>query len=339
MSLIRAERRRLFKRRFTRLMLVIVIAVLAIIAVSFSLNSHKRSPAALAVAEQQARANYEESKRMYDQMISECQAAVARGEQTTGKYPPNCDAGGLGGPQPEFFQAEWYLPYEFNFRNEFGGMIFVFAGILGLLAYVVGASFIGAEWHSGGMMNLLLWRPRRVPVLLTKLGTLLGGVLGIGLVLGALWTVAFWLIGTYDGSTGKLTAGVWRSFALTGARGVGLALALAVVGFGLATIGRHTAMALGVAIGAVVAGEIGLRITLSLLQVRMYERFIPSTYAIAWFNKKWTIYDYRACVFSQGECQPKHLVITWQHSAVVMSVATALVLALAIWTTQRRDVT
>ena len=40
---------------------------------------------------------------------------------------------------------------------------------------MIGASFVGAEWNSGGMMNLLLWRPQRLKVLSTKLAALLAG--------------------------------------------------------------------------------------------------------------------------------------------------------------------
>ncbi|HET6213899.1 MAG TPA: ABC transporter permease subunit [Micromonosporaceae bacterium] len=337
MSLLRAERRRLFKRRFTRLMLTLVVAILAIIAVSFTINSHQNGPAARAAAQDRATAAYEEQKRFYEQFVTECEAAKASGNANPDRFPPDCGKG--TGPQPEMFPADWFMPYEFNFRKEFGYLIMVFAGLLALLAYVVGASFVGAEWNSGGMMNLLLWRPRRVPVLLAKLGTLLGGVLAIGVVLGALWTVAFWFIGKYDGNITRMTPGAWRSFAIDGARGVGLALAFAAIGFGLASLGRHTAMALGAAVGAVVVGEIGVRIALELMRVRMYERFVPSTYIFAWFNKKWTLYDYRACEFARGECQPKQLVITWQQSALVMGITLAAVLALAIWAMRRRDVT
>ena len=55
---------------------------------------------------------------------------------------------------------------------------------------------------------------------------------------------------------------MWQSFALDGARGIGLILAVAAIGFGLASLGRHTAMALGAAIGVFVISEIGLRIAL-----------------------------------------------------------------------------
>src|SRR5690606_41711554 len=45
------------------------------------------------------------------------------------------------------------------------------------------------------MMNLLLWQPRRLRVLLAKLVVLLLSLLGIGLVLGAAWTGVMWLVG------------------------------------------------------------------------------------------------------------------------------------------------
>ena len=123
-------------------------------------------------------------------------------------------------------------------------------------------------------MNLLLWRPRRLPVLLTKLAASCSAACSaVTVVFGALWTAAFWAIGKFDGNIGKLTSGVWQSFALAGARGVGLVLAVAAIGFGLASLGRHTAMALGAATGVVVVSEIGLRIALPLMQVPFPDRF------------------------------------------------------------------
>ena len=55
-------------------------------------------------------------------------------------------------------------------------MITTLAALLALVAFVIGASFVGAEWNSGGMMNLLLWRPQRLQVLGTKLAALLVGL-------------------------------------------------------------------------------------------------------------------------------------------------------------------
>ncbi|GAB2962365.1 hypothetical protein GCM10027280_59040 [Micromonospora polyrhachis] len=337
MSLYVTELRRLFKRRVTRVMLALLVLGLAGITVSFSVASHKLDPAKIATAEARAEQEFQQQLVYHEKSVAECEAAKARGENVDDRYGPDC--GKEYPPLREHFQAEWYLPFQFEFRSGFGIFISVFCGILALFAFIVGASYVGAEWNTGGMMNLLLWRPKRLSVLLTKLGALLSSVLAIGVVLGALWTTAFWLIGKYDGITGKMTQGVWESFAISGVRGLGLVLAVGAIAFGLASLGRHTAMALGVAVGVGVVSEIGLRIALQIAGVRFGDRYVLSTYAMAWFEKKFTLYDYRACDYSMGGCNPAEFLITWQDSALVFGVGTAVVLAAAIWAMRRRDIT
>jgi len=294
----------------------------------------------VAAAEVEAQRQYEEAVRWHQSMVADCEAAKARGEDISQRFPPNCGNEPGYAPQREQFDSSWNLPYEFHFRDQFGVFISVFAGIVAMFGFIVGASYVGAEWNSGGMMNLLLWRPRRLSVLFTKLGVLLSAVLGLSVVLGALWTVAFWLIGKYDGQTGKMTQGAWESFALSGVRGVGLVLAVTAVAFGLASVGRHTAMALGVAIGLGVVSEIGTRIALGIAEVKFADRWVLSTYAMAWFEKQWKLEDWNACNFSfSGQCEPDTFIVTWQQSALVFGVGTALVLAAAIWLMRSRDIT
>ncbi|GIF65048.1 hypothetical protein Ais01nite_30830 [Asanoa ishikariensis] len=337
MSLPKAEVRRLFKRRVTRIFLAITLVGLAIFPIAFTISSHANSPESRATAQAQADQAYQQAQLEFERTTAECEAAKARGE--TGlddRYGPNCGAD--WGPRPEYYPAEQFMPYEFNFQDEFAPSLAVLSAILALAAFVIGASFVGAEWSTGGMMNLLLWRPRRVPVLFTKLGVLVGSMLGLTAVLGALWTAAFWSIGRYDGNLGKLTAGVWQSLGLTGLRGVTMVLLAATVGFCLASIGRHTAMALGVGIGAVVVSEIGLRIAFELLQVRFSDRYVLSTYLVAWFDKSMTITDWRACQYAQGSCEPPEYVVTWQHASVLLGAVLVLSVFGAVWSMRRRDV-
>ncbi|MFC4146552.1 ABC transporter permease subunit [Micromonospora mangrovi] len=336
MSLYVTELRRLAKRRLTRLLLVLLVLGLAGIATAFTFSSHKLSPAVVAEAQAKSDADYRQAVKEWERSIAECDAAAKRGEQTEERYGPDC--GRQWQPQPEMFDPKWNLPYQFDFRSEYATFIGVFAGAVALFAFLVGASFVGAEWSTGGMMNLLLWRPRRLAVLGTKLAAVLTAVLGVSVLLGALWTVAFWLIGTYRGSTAKVTSGVWQSTAISGVRALALVLAVAAVAFGLASLGRHTAMALGVAVGLGVVSEIGIRIAVSMAGVRFGDRYVLSTYAMAWFEKQRKLIDYRSCDFVQGECTPKTMLVTWQHSAVVLGVGTALVLVAAFWTMRRRDI-
>lgn len=337
MSLYRAELRRLGKRRLTRYILVLLILGLAAIVGSFVYASHQIGPAEQALAATRAEAAYQEQVGYHRQYVAECEAAKAAGTSEQRGMPPNCSE--ITPPQREWFEARNYLPFQFDFRQTFGVFIAVFAGILALGAYLVGASFVGAEWSTGGMMNLLLWRPKRLTVLLTKLAALLTGVLATGAVLGALWTVALWLIARYDGVTGNLTAGAWRSFALDGARGLGLVLAVAAIGFGLASIGRHTAMALGAAVAVGIISEVGIRIATATIGIQFGDRWVLSSYALAWFQKKWTLSDFASCDFDPvNGCTPKELVLTWHDSAAIFAVGVVVVLLATLWTMRRRDV-
>lgn len=335
MRLIKAEWRRLFKRRFTRYMLLIAVLVLGAIGTAMWLTNQKTGPAQLAAAEQRAQQEYQQALAAYRQHCAELQQR----SDVDPREKQFCEDPQVG-PQPEHFRAEWYLPPTFEFKREFPAMITVFAGILALVGFVVGASFVGAEWHSGGMMNLLLWRPQRLRVLLAKLGTLLVGLLTVGLVLGAAWTAAFWAIGTYRGTTEGMTPGTWESFALTGARGLGLVLIAAAVGFGIASLGRHTAMALGTAVGVGVVGIVGVAIVLGeMLRLPFWERYLWPTYLIAWMNKSYVIEEWRACEFVMGECRPATLEITWQHSGLLFAAVVVLALGGAMWSMRSRDIT
>jgi ABC-type transport system involved in multi-copper enzyme maturation permease subunit len=336
-SLARAERRRLFKRRFTRYMLLLVLGVLATVAIVTFVNNQKTGPAQLAAAERAADRVYQQQARFAHQARQACERDKAAGANTDGEWPPNCSE--LTGPSRDQIDSRQYLPPTFDFRKDFERTITILAGILALFAFVVGASYVGAEWHTGGMMNLLLWRPRRLTVLLTKLGTLLTALLGLFVGLAVAWAAVFWGIATFRGSTDRMTSGVWQSFALTGLRGLGLVVIAGVIGFGLASIGRHTALALGAAVGVGVVGQIGVGIALNLIDISFVERWVWPSYLQAWMDKRLVLHTWDRCDFSLSGCRPQEYVMTWQQSAVVFAVATAVVLAGALWMMRRRDIT
>ncbi|HEX2774094.1 MAG TPA: ABC transporter permease, partial [Micromonosporaceae bacterium] len=195
-------------------------------------------------------------------------------------------------------------------------------------------------WNTGGMMNLLLWRPRRLRVLSTKLAALLTSLLGLFLLSGAFYTAAFWATGKYRGSIAGMTSGVWESFGLTGLRGLALVLAAGAIGFGLASLGRHTALALGGALGVAVVGQFGLGILLSIAQVRFFEAWLLPTHLLAWMQKTVTLQDWRSCEASfSGQCEPATLDITWHDSGLLLAAGVVIVVGAALWAMRRRDIT
>lgn len=338
MSLYTTELRRLRKRRFVRYLVLAGLLVLAAVAIGTFFTNQKIGPAQVAAAERAADRDYQQNVEMNKQFQRECEQAKVAGTAQEGQFPPDCAS--IQAPPREVFESSWHLPATFDFREEFGRIITPFAAVLALVAFVGGASFVGAEWSTGGMMNLLLWRPQRLRVLLTKLGALLSGMLGVTVVAAAAWTAAFWAIGSYRGSTEKMTSGVWQSFALTGLRGVTLVLVAGVLGFGLASLGRHTALALGGVLGVMVVGQFGLGIVLAMAKVKFIEAWLLPTYLLAWMEKKITLNNYDACQASfTGECQPQTMDITWQNSSVLLAVGMVLVLGAAMWAMRRRDIT
>jgi ABC-type transport system involved in multi-copper enzyme maturation permease subunit len=336
-SLYRTELRRLVKRRFTRYMSLLGLLVLAAVVVGVFFTNHKIDAGQMARAERQADQQYQDQVRWSEQERVNCEQAKKAGTPNDGRFPDDCAM--IQAPPREAIEARWFLPSTFDFRETFDATLVPLAAILALVGFVVGASFVGAEWSTGGMMNLLLWRPRRLTVLLTKLAALLTGLLAIALPATVLWFAGFWLVATFRGSTEKMTSGVWQSFALTGLRGVVLALVLTTIGFALASLGRHTAMALGGVVAVMVVGQFGLGILLEMASVRWAEAWLLPTYALAWMQKKVTLQDWDSCNATYyGECKPATLDITWQQSSLLLGVGMVVILGVALWVMRRRDI-
>jgi ABC-2 type transport system permease protein len=334
-SLYRAETRRLVKRRFTKLFSIGALLILAAVAVGVFLSNQKVGPEQVAQAKAKAQAEYQQSVASTEQMKKDCTAA--QGTPRASEFPPNCD---IVAPSESDFNPDWYMPATFNLKESFPDMVTTMAAVLALAAFVIGASYVGAEWSSGGMMNLLLWRPRRLQVLSTKLSALLVGATVLTVVVAAIWTALFFGIANARGTTAGMTSGVWQSLALTELRALVLVLVAGALGFGLASIGRHTAMALGVAIGVIVVFQFGVGAVLAIAQVKFPELYLAPFWVVAWMDKKYIAENYNACNFDVGGgCQPETFTITWQMAGSALAIILVLIVGAAMWTMRRRDVT
>ncbi|MFV2095673.1 ABC transporter permease [Micromonospora sp. LOL_014] len=335
MNLYRAELRRLGKRRFVRYLVAAVLLALVAIAVGTFLGNQKIGPAAFAEAERTAEAEYRAGVEWAEQWQAECERSQTSGAADPNRFPSNC--ADIVPPTRDMYPAEPYLPATFTFHREFPATLYVFATLSTLVFFVAGASFIGAEWTSGGMMNLLLWRPRRLRVLFTKLAALLTGVLAVTVPAVLLWTAALWATAVWRGSTAEMTAGAWRSIALTELRVVVLVVAAATVGFGLAAIGRHTALALGGVLAVLVLGQSALSFLADVTDATFVEAWLLPVYWIAWMDSSIELTNWQACVGQPG-CVPPTMELTWMHTGVLMAAVVLLVSVVAAWTVRRRDV-
>jgi ABC-type transport system involved in multi-copper enzyme maturation permease subunit len=127
--------------------------------------------------------------------------------------------------------------------------------LLIIAAWLLGASFIGADWHAGTVTTLLTWEPRRLRVMVAKLtGCLIVVivlVIAVQILLGAGLALAAAARGTTEG-----VDGAWMRHTL------GIALRVAAlcgigsaIGFSIASVARNTAAALGVGFGYTVIVE------------------------------------------------------------------------------------
>lgn len=273
--LLRAELARLFSRRMFRLLTLALFAGLLTVAVKTAVSSNHDLAAAHARAARQA-------AHIRATMPEELKAACAGHGPTGPGATPGLGAGPECPPLPT--AAQLFQDPRFSFAASGRDMVNGAVIVVALLGLVLGASAVGAEWAAGTFGALLTWEPRRLRVAAAKLFAAVGvmllvGVLAIGFEIGA-----GLLIAATSGTLQHVTTGFVTSLTLRGLRGLGLISLLAAVGAAIAGISRHTAAALGLAVGYLVAFEMVLR------GLRpQWERWLFSDNAAAILNGKTTL--------------------------------------------------
>jgi ABC-type transport system involved in multi-copper enzyme maturation permease subunit len=357
------ELRRLFARRFTKLALLLIVGAVAAMVITAGYGSEKTTAADLARAERAAsqeradqRARCEASKATPTPQPSRSTAPAPSGGGATPRTtatPSTAPSAPVDGPAPapsldpalpgEFdgmdcaeitypVAADMMDHRTFTLRNEMAGRTAFIAVLLALAGYLVGASYVGAEWQHGTMAGLLLWEPRRVRVYTAKLFALLAGLLVVGVTTYALAFAAHWVVADLVGDPGGVGRGLQGSLGLTAARGLALALVVAACGFAIAYAVRLSAAALGVAIAYIIGAEVGLRAFSQESQ-----RWLLTENITAWLNRGTKIY--LSDCDSRGNCTEKILDVSmWQGGAYIGGLALVLTVVAAI-VFARRDVT
>jgi hypothetical protein len=133
------------------------------------------------------------------------------------------------------------------------------ATMTALLAFIIGASYVGADWQTGAMQALLFWEPRRGRVVLAKAAALAVVLVVVAAVVEALCWGSTLLVAATRGTTEGVTGGLLASTFLTTLRGTGVVLFAGLAGFAIAGLARVTAAALGAALGYLLLVELILR--------------------------------------------------------------------------------
>lgn len=200
--------------------------------------------------------------------------------------------------------------------------------ILGLLALLIGTTFVGAEWTSGSMSNLMLFEPRRSMVWLAKLLAVTVVVTAFAiLVMGV--AVAAALTAAYAWSDVAWTSRRGWDAAYATVRGISVVVAIALVGVALTLALRSTIATVGLALGYVLVGEALLR----AVAQQAVEKWLLTSHLYAFLEGKLRLVSYQD--FAR---RPEVTVLHLQTSALYLG-ALMLLLLVASWLTfRRRDI-
>jgi hypothetical protein len=249
-GLLRAETHRFLARRFIRVLLAVAlvgwIVTLVICLLAFRSASPERLTAARQVQQEQIELN--------NQSRAQCLADPNRPADTPAEQwcgPPSTEA---DLPLSTFLQP---APFSLS-TNGADGAVSV-AAVTAALAFLIGGTFVGAEWSTRSMVALLFWETRRPRVMGAKLLVTTGACAVLGLVMQALWLGLATLLQAVAGDGATPPGGFWSELFAAQGRGVLLAVFAGLLGFGLTNLLRNTGAATGVAFVYVAIVETAVR--------------------------------------------------------------------------------
>jgi hypothetical protein len=252
--LFRSELHRFRSRRFIQVLAGLLVLAWGAAVVIGLLNFGEPTQADYAEAQAQVDQIIQENEAFRDQCLEDPEAFGGPGapeglspEEVCG---PPLTAEDIGGVESFLSKA----PFELASAGTGGAM--GFAGLAAALAFLIGATWIGAEWSTRSMVALLFWAPRRMRVMATKLAVLVLGATVFGVAAQVGWLAMAGILDAAAGTGAALPDGFWSAVVQTQARGVLLVVLAALLGFGVTSIVRNTGATLGIAFVYVVGVQL-----------------------------------------------------------------------------------
>lgn len=326
-SPVRAEVLRLRSRRMVRVLAVLgLVGLLAGVAVAFT-QFAKPSAVGRADAAQRRQQVVDDSNRGRQQ----CLASVG----TTGGPSSKTDCGPLTTPNNVGSIDSFLAKQPFDPVTQGRAGILAVSGAFAAVAFLLGASFVGAEWSTRSMVALLFWEPRRRTVVAAKLVVVAVAGALLGSLAEALWLAAAGLLTATRGDGGSAPAGLWASLIGSGGRGVVLVALMALLGFGIANLIRNTAAALGVGFVYVAVVETAVRALRPA-----WQQWLLTDNAIALLTPGGLrLYLDEGFVDAHGRYQQsgREILLSNLHGGLTLTAATTAVLVAGIVLFARRD--
>ena len=247
MRLTLVELRRLFSRRLTTVALLGALVATGLMMFATFQSAKPLSGAELTSQQVQLEQAQKDWATNGEQQVKDCLAQQAQAQKTDPKALFGCD-------RMEPTAANWGKP-QAKFAEFMPGALLAGSYLLTFVGFVIGASFVAAEFSSGSMANWLTFEPRRMRVYGSKLAAAGLGLIPATVALLGLLTAGVWLIIRHFSPTVDTTAKVWGALGEMGARSLALAFAATVAGAAIGMLLRRTVAVLGIAVGYLVLVE------------------------------------------------------------------------------------
>ena len=321
-ALVGVELRRLWWRRLTKVALAI-----AVLLTGMTLYGAYQSTAPDTIAERVQ--SYRQTVAQFPQMVKDCQQAQAQARES-GDAGADFGCAQLTAPTPAEFGLE---------SPEAGALTASLATtnayLYAFLAFVLGASFIGAEYSSGSLGTWLTFEPRRLRVASAKLLAAGAGGAGVAAVGLGLTAVGAWLVSRINQPDPALqlpTAAADESITQLLIRCLVVAVAAGAAGVALGMLVRNTGAVVGIVLGYGVVVE-GV-----LAQALAHGRLAPwlPLKNLEAFVERGSTYFAEAC--TPNGCQMEAMRVTYTHGWVYLLVLSIVGVIAALAVFRHRDV-
>jgi hypothetical protein len=325
-GLLRSELHRFRSRRFIQVVLLLGLLGWTVATVIALTQFGNPGADELARAEQQAEQEIANNEQ-YRQECLENPGELPPGMAPEDACPPSMTRDDI--------DLSWYLerpPFDFADAALTGAL--GFAVISAVLAGLIGATWIGAEWSSRSLVALLFWVPQRMRVMGAKLAVLVGASLLLGVVVQGSWLAMAGILHAVAGNGEALPAGLWGDLLQTQARAVLLTVLAGLLAFGLTNLVRNTGAALGIAFVYLVIVESAVR----GLRPRWQPWLLSDNAAGLVQHGGQTIFFYDGIPDATGFVAPTEYYLGHLQSGIYLGIVAAVIVTLGAVLFARRDI-
>lgn len=322
-GLLRAEARRFRSRRFIRLLVVLgVLGLLAGVTISY-FQFEKTSPQTLVRAEERLQEQLALDMQFRDDCLREYERQSPPGT-TAEDFCPVSTAENYGG-------IETFIEHPpFDVADAVPAGAIAVGVVTAALLFLIGATYVGAEWSSRSMVALLFWEPRRLRVVVTKALVALAGGLIVAVLAQALWLGAGFLLGSTRGTTTQ-PPGFWGDLLAQQGRVVLLGLVAVMLGFGMTNLFRNTGATLGISFVYLIVVENAVRVGRP-----SWQQYLLTDNAVALVSKG----GYRIFLgFDERTQQSKEMLLGTWRGGLTLGAVCLVVLVVGALLFRRRDLT